>query len=362
MCRYNQLITLLLFLFAVGGQAQDFVFPGDVNNNGLVDHYDVLPMGYAYGHLGPTRLAVNHSEPQEIIEHWSTAFPDGLNFIYADADGNGIVDILDFFVLGVNQGVEHSDLEPLVFPEGQQGVDPTIRINQGIAYDPTSGQTQLTIPITLESFQGTDTLNGLAFNLEFDPTYIAQINFNFTEGWINADGQAVEIVLPEFDRIRIAATRLGENAIPLGGEIGTVELIIIDDLIGLLPEQDSCLALLEVAQVQAFDGDYHPVPIAVDTLTIDCSAISAAVSTVKLSSNLLQATVYPNPTIRRVQLEADYAFEQVELIDSQGRRETLYRGPPIQQWQQSLGAHPPGIYYLRLTGPRGQSLLRLLKG
>ena len=45
------LVALILWSVSASGQ----VWPGDVNNNGVVNNVDLLYLGFAHGHVGPAR-------------------------------------------------------------------------------------------------------------------------------------------------------------------------------------------------------------------------------------------------------------------------------------------------------------------
>lgn len=339
--------------------AQEFVLPGDTNNNGLVDHYDILPTGYAFGSLGPIRPTGSLTEPQEIFEHWSEEFPNGLNFIYADSDGNGMVNILDFVVIAQNQGLS-TEPTALSFPEGIWGVDPGFRLNEGNSIDPTDGITNLELPITLESFSEEDEINGIAFTLEYNPDFVEQITFDFSMEWINEGGNAFQFKREEPGMIRVATTRFGHDPVIGGGNIGTVNMIIIKDLVGLLEiEPDTNWTFLNIRDIQAFDGDYRPVPIAKDSLSFVFEVSATASQTQDLQDNL-GTQVFPNPTTGALHIQSDYSFESIELIQLQGRSEQLYAGLPQKEFWINLEDRAAGQYFLRIIGSYGISLMPLI--
>jgi hypothetical protein len=73
------------------------VYPGDANNDGIVDSRDVLPIGQYYGSTGPARQNSSLSwTSQQVLSSWSPSAA-----AYADCDGNGKVDEND--VLGIIQ-------------------------------------------------------------------------------------------------------------------------------------------------------------------------------------------------------------------------------------------------------------------
>jgi hypothetical protein len=74
------------------------VFPGDCNNDNSVNVADVLPIGVFYGKTGPERAVTGCDSTEQAAECWSS----GSRAVYADADGNGIVNAQDVFAIACN--------------------------------------------------------------------------------------------------------------------------------------------------------------------------------------------------------------------------------------------------------------------
>jgi hypothetical protein len=74
------------------------VYPGDANNDGVVDVRDILPMGRFYGLSGPARSGASTTwEAQTLTGAWNPS-----NAGFADCDGNGVVDSNDVVALVQN--------------------------------------------------------------------------------------------------------------------------------------------------------------------------------------------------------------------------------------------------------------------
>lgn len=86
------------------------VFPGDANNDGIVDERDILPMGLYWGNVGPAREVNPDLTPQEIPAH---TFVPQLKWtpmiaVYTDADGSGLIDANDICGVTENWAQTHS--------------------------------------------------------------------------------------------------------------------------------------------------------------------------------------------------------------------------------------------------------------
>jgi PKD repeat protein len=80
------------------------VYPGDCNNDGIVDESDILPLGVFYGLTGPQRGILEREGwgPKQAVE-WSDN-----RLTYADADGNGVIDVYDVSIIATNWGLTHT--------------------------------------------------------------------------------------------------------------------------------------------------------------------------------------------------------------------------------------------------------------
>ena len=85
------------------------VYPGDTNNDGLVDAWDILPIGIHFLTQGSARNSSSISWSAQRVTPW-----EEIEATYADANGDGIVDEKDVVAIGFNYGETH-DLSSVSF-------------------------------------------------------------------------------------------------------------------------------------------------------------------------------------------------------------------------------------------------------
>jgi hypothetical protein len=78
------------------------VFPGDTDNNGLVNELDILPVGLYFLTTGTPRFKISNNWQPWRLPAW-----DNLPAMYADANGDGVIDERDIIAIGVNWGNTH---------------------------------------------------------------------------------------------------------------------------------------------------------------------------------------------------------------------------------------------------------------
>jgi len=81
-------------------EAAAFVYPGDANNDGLVDARDILPIGLHYGRTGATRVSGSLQWRRQVLR---TAW-EPFESCFADCDGNGEITAQDVLGLVYNWG------------------------------------------------------------------------------------------------------------------------------------------------------------------------------------------------------------------------------------------------------------------
>jgi len=78
------------------------VWPGDTDNNGVVDERDVLPIGMYWAKTGPARSPASATWAAQAASTWTPSMAT-----YADANGDGIVDERDVLPIGMNWHKTH---------------------------------------------------------------------------------------------------------------------------------------------------------------------------------------------------------------------------------------------------------------
>jgi len=143
------------------------VWPGDTNNDGIVNQADILPLGLHWGRTGPPRIC--HPPSQEMMWMAHTATPwTPLNATYADANGDGTVNQTDVLPIGLNWGKTHTG-----FFAGQSMSSSfnSITLDSAIITLKCSGSTSPGQHFYIDIFaKKIKDLFGLSFELFYSPT------------------------------------------------------------------------------------------------------------------------------------------------------------------------------------------------
>ena len=354
------LIALFLLTSWPSLEAQE-IWPGDINNNGVVNNVDFLFLGHAFGTQGPGREeGYNnyawgaHPAPPP----WDPSFPGGLNFSYADCDGNGSIDYDDYWAVKTNYGNIH----------GNQGSDPESNGQLGLApplfFIPVITPLIEGTPVILDLHLGTpdqtvQDFYGISFSITYDPEVWFEGAFFgfFTDGWILGDplntGEYIENfeVDPQEGRVDVVVSRT--NGTPIGdgsGSIGTFFIVIEDIAVGL--NEDQIQTSIRLENVLLIDENMAIRQVYADTLELTIQDNDLINNTSEPLEQKIQ--IHPNPCDQELWVKANgLDLDTVVLYDLAGRR--VYSNSPRQSWHQIQTSNfSEGYYMLELSTSQGR--------
>jgi len=348
--------TGLAPLFA---QAQSIdVWPGDANNNGIVNGVDVLYWGFAYQSSGGVARAETSTVwAAQSGQAWGIAGTDGTDFAYADANGDGVVDHTDLNeAIYQNFGLTHGTVQADDFPSdngGQGGEILLVPVNTPDGNDDT-----LFIDIML----GTETVPvqdflGTTFELSFNPQFVADhpdaIRFElFPDAWIGSSpSETTTFLSKDVDAGLATLAMIRQNNDPVSGHgaVGRVS-IVIEDISSLRPPFSFFLGLRKPLIAGSGHGPVY-------TRETDiCLELSPPVTTNTASQRTDPRAVvlYPNPVRNAFYLKglegSPLAHTQVAVYNDEGRLLANY-SPTIASEARPFWVHhlPAGTYVVHIT-------------
>jgi hypothetical protein len=368
--RKNHKTALYLFLAfcLVFGQKPVFgqqVWPGDVNNNGLVNSVDLLWLGVAYDAEGPERPgATTDWQGQALGPLWPQSFPNGLNYAYADCDGDGDVDEEDIDeAILPNFRLTHGTLLPDGFANAMPGSNaPKLSLVPSTTLA-APGET-VDIDVVLGSpEQPAGQFYGIAFTGAYTTDLVANNGDDFTfddedEGWINPgpDDNLESLFFRDAPGGEYEVGLVRTDHLPVGGHgvVGTFSIIIEDIIVGLTDT-----IILQIDSIRLIDENntvYSAIP---DTAYIVVSLAASTSPEAGLSSAI---RVFPNPlqASEPSWVEMPLQAKPLDISDSMGRPVPVSFSPHAGgrwriQWPAGI---PSGWYALRCIGPDGVVIAR----
>ncbi len=219
-------------------QAQ-YVWPGDISNNGAVAATDILYLGHAFGEQGPVRENPSDSWlAHPMGAPWLLAFPDSAatNYAYADTNGDGKIDTKDFEILSAYLGRSHNPPthDILRSPDTIVGIPELWMEAEGIITRGDSKYLQLQVLLAREQGAVED-FYGLAFDVRYSTNKLRHQKIKpyvDTLSWIVRSSEqvlAVGRVDSIAQRVSIGLSRINHEGIAGRGRILRFQLPLTDD-------------------------------------------------------------------------------------------------------------------------------------
>lgn len=365
-------VVVLNFLAVMPSLHAQEVWPGDVNNNGIVNNIDVLYWALAKDASGPARAEVSSEwTAQPIGELWGQVFPDGLNFAYADCNGDGAVTDDDLAVITANYRLSHGLVAPDEYFLGNAGEDPVLKLQAADPLTEPGAEEEVLLSLGEE---GDSIYNffGIAFVVKFDTEYIkdspgsSNQNFSFAftpDSWIDGQGtQMAKEFLFVDDENGVAEMAIYRknvaDPIPSGaGAVGKFTIVMEDIIVGLVELNTDSIRLID-NQLESVKIAPSNTGLAEDSLLVDSREILPEKD---------EVLVYPNPagdwiTIELKSAAADARIQKVSLFTMSGQLiDSLNASRPAAKAMASLNGLPQGLYLLKIETDRGIFLRKAVK-
>lgn len=182
-------LLVILVMWSSTAHAQS-VWPGDINNNGIVNCVDMLYWGAAYGKTGTARSSISATwQAQPMPTPWNWNFQDTeRNYAYADVNGDGKVDMTD-----VTNGIDpnfwkRNDSSTITPPEKVSRIASrgAAALELKPATPTANGEETITVNVELNNITAAAQAIGVAMVIHYDPQLVQPNSFSFQK--VNGNG------------------------------------------------------------------------------------------------------------------------------------------------------------------------------
>jgi hypothetical protein len=334
------------------------VWPGDVDNNGVVDNNDLLHIGLAYGSSSTARLNTSVVWQAQSSVDWAnyfTSFLSALNYKYADCNGDGTINAADTAAIMQNFSLTHaktSDYEP--WRSGRPALIPVFSTDT--LYN---GDTLKVSFVLGDSSIPAAHIYGLSFTYNFDPQVVDSsfINVNLGNSWLGSSTDMISIskVFAGPGQIRIAMTRIDHSTRSGSGPIGNAGIkITTDNISGVILAHYGNIGYISAVTVVDSTGDTIPVNAGRDSSTV--VAFPAHIPQIAERS----VHVQPNPASNTVSISAENAISEISISDINGQK--IWHSSSMHSRSQNIdiSTYADGLYFVQVRTERGVRTVKLL--
>jgi hypothetical protein len=355
----HQLFLLLFAVFPLSLPAQ-LLFPGDTNNDGVCNYMDLLPIGLGYGQAGPARPDASLVWFPQAYANWAGNVPgSGLNLAFADADGNGVIDSLDLdaFLLNYDSLQMEAQPEPAnYFP--QDTLFAELFIEVVIDEDTVEAGDTLFVQLNFLPLP-TFPVTAVALAVEYDTSLVVDSLVTFipdtVQGdllfvWASSQGPAIWRS-PDPGRLEIAATGKAFPAFDQPRPIGTIQMIIVEDVTRsdsiFVPLKLEIKAPLAIRPDGAAAVPFFDIP----EVTL-FQVLSGHRELQQKKENKLKC--YPNPFVQTLRLSVPgERIEEAVVYSPEGVLLKMFRFRGEGEVMISVDDLSPGVYLIRVKTAQG---------
>lgn len=364
----NRTYLILIFLLLCQGISwSQVMWPGDINNNGIVSNVDVLFWAIAKDATGPARTDASTTWQEEnISELWGITFPNGVDFAYADCDGDGLIDDPDLEVIESNIDQTRPDFTPDAFDNGNPDNDPILLLETDVTMI-TGGQT-----VDIEVFLGDEAhpinnFYGVAFKLKYNPDLVGDqgndVRFNISDDtWVGTQIGAnapIKFITndPETGIAQIAIVRKNQETVDSFGILGTFSIVMEDIVVGIADDLE-----VEATDIKLVDLETDETLVAPSQVNIPVEGNMTA--TRERDKTNIDLNIFPNPTNGLVWItgqQTDLSIEKLELYDLFGRQVLTKQVDVPGAVSLDLTQQLPGMYVLKVFTAKGIGSLSIYR-
>ncbi len=337
---YIVIFFLLLTSKSIAQMNPDsLVWPGDVNNNGIVNHTDLLYLGASLGSQLVERDSISTNwegmgAPFNVPAAFNNVLP---SIAFADCDGSGFIEELDADAIEINYGLTHDNLlqdefikTPGLFSEIYFPTSETLFIEASNTYE---------IDISLGAENSIDEFYGLSFSIEFNTDFvdINSVFFTLENDWMDLDQQGLlQFQRINGNRLHVAISRKNRMSTNGGGVIGTVSLIIEDNV----TELNSAVEIMGIENAEIVNQNLNSYQEVYEgNFIVD---FINPIHTVRPDN----FKIYPNPSSNgQFLIEGLDSYESIVITDIMGRKQNFI----FDKNQIQIENFSNGIYFMEVT-------------
>ena len=334
--------------------SEDCVWPGDADNDGIANNFDLLAVGLAFSSTGPPRLNASLNWDAQYATPWANNLPNGANYVHTDTDGNGIVNADDTLAINQNYGLTHNKTGTT---HGDNDDPPLLFLPQT---DTVAVADTLRLPIVLglDSVPA-DSVYGLAFTINYNATLVdsASAHISFDNSWMGTSGVDLLSISKDFyaqGKLDAALTRTDQQSVNGFGTIAYFSIVMVDDIAG----KDEVYETLNMnfSDVRLIGLQGQEIPVNASAIEITVGKNTTAVS--PYLSRLWK--VYPQPADQQFYIEsAVHEKLMIEITNLSGQQ--LLRQSQIgHRISVSVADLPKGIYLLTVSNVRGKMVRKIM--
>jgi len=279
----------------ISGVFIDYVWPGDVNYDGIVNMDDLMILGVTAGAAGPARINPSIDWFPQYVTNWADTVVTGVNYKHADTDGNGIVDVNDTLAIITNYGLTR-DLEnrrylsSVPYKSSRNGSELFIIPEEVMLIDAMNVEIPLYLGEVATPVSG---FYGMRFSIATDPTLVLteSMMIDFAGSWLgtqNSDLWSIQKTFADVGVTDLGLTLNNHQPVSGFGLIGHIKFALAQ------PLQPGEVIPLDIHFDNLLAHGYNLTPLDLSTGSFQI-VLDNNLTGVGNSSTIEKIYIFPNP-------------------------------------------------------------------
>ncbi len=329
------------------------VWPGDANDDLVVNNYDLIPIGLYYGETGTARDTTTITWAPHPSANWNVLQSNGKDMKYVDCNGDGVINSNDTLAVTQNYGLTHPFDSPRQSIERSSGTVPLSIVADSSSYH--AGSIVHASVLLGSSGNPATNIYGLAYNITFDASNIVPgtLAFNYNNASFMGAKNTNTLVLTQLNNdVETAVTGIDHTNKTGYGKIG--------DLYFTLAANSNAQLGLSISSYEAVDagGNEKGLSPVDDTVTV-----TTGINQLAGINN--QLSVYPNPVSNNVFIRINSSVNDLQdwtmqISDELGR--VVYKTSSLNYLNEiDMSKLPCAMYFISVISQTGSAVYPVIR-
>ncbi|MBL56268.1 MAG: hypothetical protein CMP61_03680 [Flavobacteriales bacterium] len=327
------------------------LWPGDCNNDGIVNVKDLIPIGSAFldSNLNVRRILPTTDWMIQYAGNWQDKKWD-VDKKFADCNGDGKVDIQDRDAIQLNYGYTQQKMyaDPELDPYGPLlnlvAIKDSVVAGDTVKFDLYFG----------ESTKEAENVYAITMSLEHNIASFfgkTENKAEFLQNWLGTDSvDMITMYQPTEKGIDIAMVRTDKQNRSGHGRIASIDIVTPDNLVEKVNE----IIKLNLT-------DFLIVSYEEDTIIPDFKSDAVGIiNPVSVKSIFNKINLFPNPSSGIITVKMDQTINDLKVLDIQGRV-ILSMQPNKKNFSVNLEGLETGKYFLAARSKKKSYLSHIIK-
>jgi hypothetical protein len=313
------------------------VWPGDADENLVVDNSDLLPIGIKFGQSGSARNNQDNFWQSHLASDWADTLSNGKNIKYSDCNGDGLINMNDTLAINLNYGNTHT---ARIYPNSSQSsnADIFLLFNKTFYYP---GDTVYAFVHIGNNSSPQSNFYGSAFTLYYDNTKVqaGTEQFYFNNSWVGNINQSkikFSKIFSSSGKIDASLVRTTHADTSGYGQVATLKFILSNSV-----GYGQLYFTISGAVKADHDGNLA-------SLNTGTDSVATMPQTTGINKfNFGQIVLYPNPSHSLITLQAQTDLGGIKIYNSLG--EIIFNElEKTNKTTINISDLPAGVYTVKL--------------